>query len=95
MSKDSSKCGSKCIKEKLDSSKGPDYAVDAVEGVEYNEDDFIPESLILHNKNREYLVSYEQGTPQGVWHCKNMIFLCFLLNRISGNSIDSIPVVKY
>ena len=57
MSQDSSKHGRKCIKEKLDSSKGPDYAVDAVEGVEYNEDDFIPEPLILHNENCEYLVS--------------------------------------
>ena len=37
--------------------KGPHYAVDAVKGVEYNEDDFIPEPLILHNENREYLVS--------------------------------------
>ena len=53
MSQDSSKHGSKCIKEKLDSSKGPDYAVDAVKGVEYNEDDFIPEPLILHNENCE------------------------------------------
>ena len=59
MSQDSSKCGSKRIKEKLDSSKGLDYAVDAVKGVEHNEDDFIPEPLILHNENCEYLVSYE------------------------------------
>ena len=53
MSQHSNQRFSKRIKTMTGSSKVSDYGVNVVKGVEEDQDEFLPEPVILHNPNRE------------------------------------------